>query len=365
MFDESADQVLCERQTWIDEAEAMRVRASEARQKSSMMTDPWQQLDAKRYLFEAQDLETDADSLVLRASNLSGQVEMWREMHQKSQPHENHDVRTSGIAKSKTIAKSKALSKHQKQPKTGIIHEMIQELVGRAAPPIVQNSTLCPACSQELVLSTVKALLICPDCGISQPYLDATPACVAYDEGGRREMYSSASYTYRRCNHLYERMSQLQAQSAAVVTDTVLKRVCEILARDNVSPCDITASRVKDALKEMRARKVYEYVVLVTRILQGRPPITFTRDTLEKLRRMFGAVQRPFENHCPEGRANFLSYSYVLYKFLELLGAYDLLPYVILLKGRTKLLKQDSMWEKICSDPSLGWEYVPSLCNGM
>lgn len=240
-----------------------------------------------------------------------------------------------------------------------LIGEMLHDLMGEVAKARVQNSTRCPECSRDLVLDTVKALLVCADCGISQSHLDATPSCVAYDEGGRREMYSNFTYTYKRANHLFERIAQMQAVSASVITDDLMEMVCANLHQRRIQLENVTAQIVKDILKKHKMRKVYEFVVPITRRLQGKPPIVFTRETLEKLKRMFEAVQRPFERHCPSERANFLSYWYVLYKFLELLGAYDVLPYLTLLKGKPKLQKQDSIWKKICSD--LGWEFIPSI----
>ena len=56
---------------------------------------------------------------------------------------------------------------------------------------------------------------------------------------------------------------------------------------------------------------------------------------------------------------NFLSYSYILYKFFELLELDEHLPYLNLLKSRDKLHQQDIIWEKICID--LKWEYIPSV----
>ena len=56
---------------------------------------------------------------------------------------------------------------------------------------------------------------------------------------------------------------------------------------------------------------------------------------------------------------NFLSYSYVLHKFCELLEFDNLLEYFPLLKSREKLHQQDLIWEKICKD--LNWEFIPSL----
>ena len=74
---------------------------------------------------------------------------------------------------------------------------------------------------------------------------------------------------------------------------------------------------------------------------------------------MFKEIQMPFMKHCPESRKNFLSYSYVLHKFCELLEFDHLLEYFPLLKSREKLHQQDVIWEKICKD--VQWQYIPSL----
>jgi hypothetical protein len=243
--------------------------------------------------------------------------------------------------------------------KEGLVSEMLQELTGTVPKQRAQNSTRCGECARELVLSTVKAVLVCPSCGVSQPHLDATPSCIAYDEAGRREMYSTFSYTYRRVNHLIERLSQMQAESAPEVTPELLEQVCAELHKRRVPLESVNTAIVKEVLKRLKKRRAYEHVILITCKLQGRPPPKITRDTMDKIRRMFEAVQRPFERHCPSDRANFLSYSYVLYKFMQLLGAYELLPYFTLLKGKTKLQKQDLIFRKICDD--LDWEFIPSV----
>ena len=73
----------------------------------------------------------------------------------------------------------------------------------------------------------------------------------------------------------------------------------------------------------------------------------------------FSASEVPFFKHCPDTRKNFLSYSYVLYKFCELLELDHLLQYFPLLKSREKLQQQDVIWKSICKD--LEWEYIPSI----
>ena len=67
----------------------------------------------------------------------------------------------------------------------------------------------------------------------------------------------------------------------------------------------------------------------------------------EKLCIMFRDIQAPFLKHCPKDRKNFLSYSYVLYKFFQILGLNEYLKYFPLLKSREKLYLQDQIWKKI------------------
>ena len=94
-------------------------------------------------------------------------------------------------------------------------------------------------------------------------------------------------------------------------------------------------------------------------MINGKKAPILTRQYEEQLRNMFKEIQTPFMQHCPENRKNFLSYSYVLHKFCELLELDHLLIYFPLLKSREKLQQQDKIWSKICS--TLMWEYIPSI----
>ena len=74
---------------------------------------------------------------------------------------------------------------------------------------------------------------------------------------------------------------------------------------------------------------------------------------------MFRQIQEPFMKYCPSNRSNFLSYSYVLYKFCELLELDEYLPFFRLLKSTQKLREQDRIWDKLCRH--LKWQYIPSI----
>ena len=70
-------------------------------------------------------------------------------------------------------------------------------------------------------------------------------------------------------------------------------------------------------------------------------------------------IQIPFIKHCPKDRKNFLSYSYVLHKFVELLGLDEYKICFPLLKSREKLHQQDKIWKGICN--ILRWEFIRSI----
>ena len=84
-----------------------------------------------------------------------------------------------------------------------------------------------------------------------------------------------------------------------------------------------------------------------------------SREIEERLRVMFREIQNPFIKYCPKDRKNFLSYSYVLHKFCELLEYDDFLDKFPLLKSREKLHQQDLIWKNICE--YLNWEFIKSI----
>ncbi|CAH6421625.1 Poxvirus Late Transcription Factor VLTF3 like [uncultured virus] len=116
---------------------------------------------------------------------------------------------------------------------------------------------------------------------------------------------------------------------------------------------------MKTILKTLGLTQYYEHATHIISTLSGQPPPTINREIEERLRLMFRQIQIPFEKHCPTNRVNFLSYSYVLHKFCQLLEIDDFTKCFPLLKSREKLRQQDKIWEKICVE--LRWQYIPSV----
>ena len=118
-------------------------------------------------------------------------------------------------------------------------------------------------------------------------------------------------------------------------------------------------TKIREILKKLKLNKYYEHVPHIINRLNGQNAPVMSREIEEKLRYMFREIQPSFQKHCPEGRNNFLSYSYVLYKFCELLELDEYLSCFPLLKNRDKLYVQDKIWQKICEE--LKWEFIRSI----
>jgi len=118
-------------------------------------------------------------------------------------------------------------------------------------------------------------------------------------------------------------------------------------------------SKFKGILKKLQLNDYYEHIPFIKSQITGIAAPTIDRKTEDKLKKMFDQIQEPFELHCPPKRINFLSYSYVLHKFCQLLELDDFIKCFPLLKSRPKLRNQDQIWKGICKE--LKWQFYPSV----
>jgi len=118
-------------------------------------------------------------------------------------------------------------------------------------------------------------------------------------------------------------------------------------------------SKIRGILKKLGLNKYYEHVPHIINRLNGITPPILDYEVEMKLRMMFKEIQTPWIKHCPTTRSNFLSYSYVLYKCLQLLEMDQFLKSFNLLKSREKLAEQDQLWKLICKD--VKWEFIKTI----
>uniref|UniRef100_A0A6C0JTA3 TFIIB-type domain-containing protein n=1 Tax=viral metagenome TaxID=1070528 RepID=A0A6C0JTA3_9ZZZZ len=216
----------------------------------------------------------------------------------------------------------------------------------------------CPRCKTSNILIFIETNdVVCDGCGF------VVDTIISEELTYREEQESTEkiiNYSYKRENHFNEWISQFQAQEMTTIPQDVIDKLRLELKKMKIKKLDeITHAKIRGLLKKLRLNKYYEHVPYITNILNGISAPNMPQELEERLRLMFRDIQKPFDKHCPSERKNFLSYSYVLYKFCELLGEDEYLQYFPLLKSKEKLYQQDLIFKKICEE--LRWEFIPTI----
>jgi predicted nucleic acid-binding Zn-ribbon protein len=213
----------------------------------------------------------------------------------------------------------------------------------------------CPDCETEMVFSQNEAMFTCINCG-SQQFILMDSDKPSYKDPPREVSY----YAYKRINHFNEWLAQFQAKESTDIPQDVFDSILIELKKERIIDTNnIKGTKIREILKKLKLNKYYEHVPHIINRLNGQNAPIMNREIEEKLRYMFKEIQPSFQKYCPAGRNNFLSYSYVLYKFCELLELDEYLPCFPLLKNRDKLYIQDKIWEQICND--LRWQFIRSI----
>ena len=213
----------------------------------------------------------------------------------------------------------------------------------------------CEICNSQMMLSDIMSQLSCCNCGNIREIMIVTDK-TSYTDPPREVSY----FAYKRINHFNEWLAQFQAKEKTELPNEVYTNIYKELNKDiYYDPKKLKYKDLRNILKRLKYNKYYEHIPHIISVISGKKAPTLDRKTEEILRSLFKEIQIPFMNNCPPNRKNFLSYSYVLHKFCELLEFDDLLEYFPLLKSREKLHGQDLIWKEICKD--LKWQYIPSL----
>ena len=218
----------------------------------------------------------------------------------------------------------------------------------------VGQSAICPKCNITLTLVHSEGLQVCNQCGLTEYIL------IDSEKPSFREPPPEVSYfAYKRINHFNEWLSQFQAKESTEIPTEIYQLILIEMKKERITDLNkITHTKIREYLKKLKLNKYYEHIPHILNKLNKKVPL-ISKEVEEKLRHMFKEIQAPFMKICPPNRKNFLSYSYVLHKFVELLGMDHLKEGFPLLKSREKLHQQDQMWREICKE--LNWMFIKSI----
>ena len=255
------------------------------------------------------------------------------------------EIKSSGIHKFVSINSS---------TNTGEIYDNFMEKChGVTRLKTCKNNFTCKTCDSKTLKCISEGITTCYNCGDTEKLnLSMTPEWNSY------ENYEFIKpFSYKRSNHFKEWINQIQGREGTSIQVDILKLlICEIKKERINDKKLITYDKVKDYLKKLKLNKYYEHIPNIIHKLTGNRQLIISSELENKLVLMFDEIQKPFENNCPKNRKNFLSYSYTLYKFFQILQMEEYLIYFPLLKSREKLFEQEVIWKNICKE--LNWKFI-------
>ncbi len=221
----------------------------------------------------------------------------------------------------------------------------------------VVPSDICEYCKNgEMIPQDEEGILICNNqqCGKFITYI------VENSKPANKEPPNEVSYTaYIRLNHFKEILSQFQAKETTQIPDEVIQAIRDRIKKERITDMsELNYDKMREILRKLGLNKYFEHIQYINSIFGIKPPI-MNEQLYETLCVLFIEIQKPWAMHCPPNRTNFFNYTYTLYQLCVLLGQTQYLPYIPLLKDRTKQLEQDMIWKKVCE--TLDWVFYPSI----
>lgn len=223
------------------------------------------------------------------------------------------------------------------------------------------DPNFCNICDKQTVftLDERTATTTCDACGWSRSFMGASSdRYLPWDFEP-----PSVPCPYRRSNHFNEYLDSFMARQSTTLPEGMFDLIFKELKKQRITDFStLTQKRIRGIMKDLRLNKHYESAPFILYKIKGEKPPEITRAIEEELKSNFDLIQEPFEKVvklvAPE-RKNFLSYSYTIFKMLQLMELDYLLDYFTLLKSREKLIVQDKIWAGICKE--LNWRFIPSL----
>ena len=185
---------------------------------------------------------------------------------------------------------------------------------------------------------------MCEECGISfdEPELIVTDL---YNYVAKPQRF------YKREDHFKEVLAQFQGREGKDITAETLEKIkAEV---KDVSQTDV--AEIKRILRKLKLTKYVENAFYITFAITGEEPPYIQREIEDKMVRMFSRIMQAYPSVSTNKRRSFLSYYYIIFKLLELMGQKELLPRVPLLRTKLRIRQHDIIWKQICEE--LDWKY--------
>lgn len=215
----------------------------------------------------------------------------------------------------------------------------------------------CRDCKTKNDFDKCDGFLVCKICGTVKDILADSSKPSFKDKNTDIKPYP---FSYKKLNHFNEWLCQIQGLEVTKISKEIFDKLRNEIKKERIDDNkQITQKKVREYLKKLKLNKYYEHVPFITLQLDGEAPPIIPENVQNELRKLFVEISAPFITYCPKLRRNFPRYTYIIYKSCEMIGYKVLLPYLPLLKTRSRLIEMDKIWKKICE--TFNFTFIPTV----
>lgn len=209
----------------------------------------------------------------------------------------------------------------------------------------------CLACNKGCILRLNDGDYVCDTC----QNIEAGPSTYSKaDFETNPPPRAPRQQLYRPINHFNEMLVFFQGQELTYIPADVIEYIRSAAAKHY--PMEVmTHVHAKTLLRLNRLSKYYRNIPTILQQALGIVPPLFTDEQIGVLRSTFLETQAVFQD-MKSDRINFLSITYLLYKFCEMMCWHKYLALIPLLKSPEKLSEHDATWSEICH--KTGWGFL-------
>lgn len=227
-----------------------------------------------------------------------------------------------------------------------------QHDTGELAPRYIEQDR-CPACHATFRELHEESTLVCPDCGFSAQFMDATSSNMPYGEE-----FELTKQVYKRTKNFRIFMNQFRKDVQTVPEQVIIDLKLVYEALHVRSKQEIRPTAIKTFLKQLGYPQYVDMAPRILRRINNTPIAAFTQEEIDQYVEKFGDSQVEFVKHKTGRRINFLNASYMANRLSDVLNKPWFKECFPLMKSRSVMKVQDSMWKPICK--ANGWPYSDS-----
>ncbi len=225
-----------------------------------------------------------------------------------------------------------------------VIQQPIPLSIGKQLRSLFPDN--CKECGgSDLRIQHEKGMYICAECGIYNAEVTENEYIVRpYRCRKRITPRLHEPCYFKRVSHFRYWLRRLQGQEYAVLPDHIVTIVIQELRRYPFTEDDLYY-HIKAAMKRLGYQRYYDNIIQIICRFYGRPFVSFTKVHERELIKMFQNLQQCYHSH---GRINMIFYPYLIKKFCEIQGWWDVAQSIPMLKSQSKIREQDRIWKELC-----------------